>query len=252
MIENRYRLEKQILLGRQAVRRALKTKSQERISQKIEGTPQEGIPAPMTGTRFPTTSMLIVPTLSEGPLPVDTDAESAYFNGSQTGRGTSLPTHTGGGSGQDAVHSSKRRRKWSGHRPNRAERGIPQDGNYGAATPDPPPPPTEAESEEMVSTHAQQASSSAVNPVGFLRRLGNGSMSASFSPFGSLRRNSKLVMSDSNRDSLVEPSWSGDSTSDDDDLSLISRRHRHPSVFDLRSDMDKRFSEDEGGGADYK
>ena len=46
IIENRYRLEKQILLGRQAVRRAMRTRAQERIEQSIEAEPQEQLYTP--------------------------------------------------------------------------------------------------------------------------------------------------------------------------------------------------------------
>ncbi|KAJ3555830.1 hypothetical protein NM688_g2363 [Phlebia brevispora] len=52
MIENRYRLEKQIYRGRQAVRRAMRSKSQSRPEYETETEPQGRIPTPITGTQI--------------------------------------------------------------------------------------------------------------------------------------------------------------------------------------------------------
>ncbi|PCH41001.1 patatin-domain-containing protein [Wolfiporia cocos MD-104 SS10] len=252
MIENRFRLEKQIFLGRQAVRRAQQTRGQERVTQKIEAMPQERIPTPNTGTKLPTgAGALLAPPVMESPLPIDTDAEAAYYNNAHRGAegDTGSSSHPlANGASHGSRRPSIRRRQWIAHIVNKEGEAAEQEGESRGATPDPPPP---AESDRL---HAQslsrQASISATNPVEFLRWLGNGSIAGSFSPFASLRRGSKQTISDNQQESVMDP-WSGDSSSDDDDLSILSRRQRRPSVFDLRADMDRRFAEDDGEDADY-
>lgn len=75
MIENRFRIEKQILLGRQAARTAV-----ERVRSRANpGNTRnfifdgQSVPEPITGTQFPTTAVRF-----ESPIPVDSDTERAF------------------------------------------------------------------------------------------------------------------------------------------------------------------------------
>lgn len=81
MIENRHRIESEVLMGRQAVRRALQNKDKGREVVK----PQPGqLPPSITGTRLPQDGSDTgpVPSTSEAPLSMDTDAEDAFKKGS--------------------------------------------------------------------------------------------------------------------------------------------------------------------------
>lgn len=81
MIENRNRIENEVLLGRQAVRRALQSKEKSREAAK----PQSSLlPQPITGTQLSQdgTDTGPVPTTSEAPMSMDTDAEDAFKKGS--------------------------------------------------------------------------------------------------------------------------------------------------------------------------
>jgi len=101
MIENRHRIENEVLLGRQAVRRALQNKEKSREAAK----PQPGpTPQPITGTQPSQdgTDTGPVPTTSEAPMSMDTDAEDAFKKGSPwffkrdtSKSGSSTPRHTG-------------------------------------------------------------------------------------------------------------------------------------------------------------
>ncbi|KZT05528.1 patatin-domain-containing protein [Laetiporus sulphureus 93-53] len=242
MIENRYRLEKQIFLGRQAVRKAL-SRTQEKSAQKLDAMPHERVPVPNTGTKLPT--LVGTPTLTtalDSPLPMDTDAETAYLNRTRKHeRKPTSPTvngYTAGGSSHDSHRQSVKRRTWAASVSHRTDKDVTNEGDHGAATPGSPPP-NDSEHQHAQAA-ARQTSSAPSNPVEFLRRLGNGTIAATLAPFSSMRRNNR-----EQDDRTVDPSWSGDSSSDDDDLSVISRRHRPPSVFDLRSDMERRYQEDD-------
>lgn len=82
MIENRHRIENEVLLGRQAVRKALHNKDKSREAAK----PQFGqFPQSTTGPRAPQdeTDTGPVPTTSEAPMSMDTDAEDEFKRGSR-------------------------------------------------------------------------------------------------------------------------------------------------------------------------
>lgn len=81
MIENRHRIENEVLLGRQAVRRALQNKEKSREATKLQPSP---VPQPITGTQPSQegTDTGPVPTTSEAPMSMDTDAEDAFKKGS--------------------------------------------------------------------------------------------------------------------------------------------------------------------------
>ena len=81
MIENRHRIENEVLLGRQAIRRALQNKEKSREAVKPQSSQ---LPQSITGTRVPQdgTDTGPVPTTSEAPMSMDTDAEDAFKKGS--------------------------------------------------------------------------------------------------------------------------------------------------------------------------
>ncbi|EPT03811.1 hypothetical protein FOMPIDRAFT_138969 [Fomitopsis schrenkii] len=228
MIENRFRLEQQIFLGRQAVRRAMQARGQ--ASRRGEAAPQGRLPEPNTGTRLPMVAGTpIVSTLSEGPLPMDTDAEAAYLSRAQREEQRTVLLAPAPGNA-DARRATGGRRRRVQSAVEQIERESTRGEERRSATLDALP------AFQPVESQARHASSSHGNPVEFLRRLGAGSP---FSTFASLRgKNKPRLGTDSPQEGEA---WSGDSSSDDDDLSIISRRQRHPSTFDLR-DFERRYS----------
>jgi hypothetical protein len=79
MIANRFRLEKQILFGRQAVRKSMQTKIRTNSpDSRLAPQAQELT----TSSIYSPTSVPFVQSGSDLPLSVDTDAETAFANGS--------------------------------------------------------------------------------------------------------------------------------------------------------------------------
>lgn len=231
MIENRYRLEKQVMLGRQAVRRAARARGQDPLSHKV-AEPQERVPIPITDTKIPpdiTPPISAQPSseLPDGPLPADTDAEAAYMNGSRSA-GRHHRHHPS--ERFDEVHrTSARRRQRGSSALRREEGGVLENAEVGGGTPDPPLPTDPGASPMSAQHHIDNSGSN--SPLGFFKRLRTGSISSTFSsPFSSLRRNARIA--GPQQDSPVNASWSGDSSSDDGH-SIVSRRHsRQASFFD--------------------
>ncbi|CAL1700663.1 unnamed protein product [Somion occarium] len=243
IIENRFRLEKHILLGRQAVRKAMQPRGR-------EGGRGE-VPFPGTAIQVPAPVMTPTSSLSAEAIPMDSDIERAYLNGSarppkrHPSRKTSPVRPTLGSRlafpSQDGRHTSTIRRRWAVSA-NHGEEGdaepIPEI-DYGRATPDPPPPPTEAEEQQLSHTPPIPAS-----PGTLFKRLRTAS--ATFSPFASLRRNGRFL--GPQQDQTSEHTWSAESSSDDDDLSVDSRRHiRHPSTIGNWGDMEEENTENRFG-----
>ncbi|KAI0677542.1 patatin-domain-containing protein [Trametes maxima] len=235
MIENRSRLESQIFLGRQSVRRAMQARTREVSAARIESVPQERIPTPNTGTNLPAlTPPPMSLTVSEEPLPMDTDAEAAYINGSER-PAQDLPqasTSHHDASQHGSIRQLRRRRTANSPLHDIVE------GDYGGATPDPPPPPSGSDTDRHRNNHVHPSHTSTL-----LKRLRKTSL-GTFSPFASLRRPARPQARQ--EDAAPEPVWSGDSSSDDDDLSILStRRSRFPSAFELHQELNKDRS-DEG------
>lgn len=200
---------------------------------------QESVPPPIV--RIESSTPSISPSVSlglEGPLPIDSDAELAYANGTirphRLQHHKTSPTipsvhHTRSTTtGQDGRHRSAAvRRRWSLTNARRSEDTDPiAESDYGRATPDPPP---------LTETEPDRPGPppSPTTPAGLLRRLRTAS--TTFSPFSSLRRVDRTAGKEtpSQTESLLELPWSGDSSSDDDDLSIDSRRHvRNPSILE--------------------
>ncbi|OCH94097.1 patatin-domain-containing protein [Obba rivulosa] len=245
MIENRFRIEKQILLGRQAVRKSSQTRAQDRAASRFEAMPQERLPTSAAGTKATTPSNpSLVSAVSDGPMPVDTDVETAYIKGSNGRLSRTPSTDKDDHAHVDIRHTYAGRRKWTSNLLNPNGKGdVVEQGDFGGATPDPPPTATDPEVERA---HVPQGCAT----ESFLKRLRRRASTAGLSPFAALRRN-RMGAVDGHNGRDTEPAWSGDSSSEDDDLPAFSRRHsRHPSVFDLRSDMDRRYLEEDRADAD--
>ena len=115
MIENRARIEKQILLGRQAVHHAIKNKSRSTSheprhllhhkSNRETGNQLQGL----------STSLSPPPSGSEPPLSVDTDAEAAFARGSRFyRRGRTSKNHSPNSEkGIEQHTAATRRRPWT-------------------------------------------------------------------------------------------------------------------------------------------
>lgn len=231
IIENRYRIERQILLGRQAIRRAMRSRAQERA----EAEPQGRLPPPITGTKL--SAPMMGPSHStDSPLPMDSDAEAAYANGSTRPRlrrnhsrrsTTQISLNSPNASAQDLKRAFAARRRWPTNRSPDGDSGddIPQI-DYGRATPDPPPEPDsdpEAEEQELpAATTASTAQSSSIpaSPSLLFKRLRN----ASFSPFATMRRRNSRLFGSGFAQDAQQPSGSSESSSEDDDISVLSRR----------------------------
>ena len=92
MIENRGRIEKQVLLGRQTVHKAYKSKSRSTSREPRQTLLQKSLTDPIQHTDIP-----ISPSHSgsDRPLSVDTDAEAAFIRGSpffKRGRSSQEPS----------------------------------------------------------------------------------------------------------------------------------------------------------------
>ncbi|TCD69689.1 hypothetical protein EIP91_006706 [Steccherinum ochraceum] len=228
IIENRFRLEKQILLGRQTVRKAMQPRPGLKSSE-VSST--DAIPVPVTGTRLPIPSSMMTSAPTAGlddPLPMDSDAEAAYANGTvrhhnrHSHRRTSPVVHTSTSprlstQSLDTSRATALRRRWANSHLTVDDNSEPvAASDYGRATPDPPPP---------ADTDTEQPAQTPSNSTGsLLRRLRTASQT--FSPFASIRRNSFMGRSgwSSQRDLAVEPPWSTDSSSSEEELNLDSRR----------------------------
>jgi len=120
MISNRMRIEKQILLGRQFVRLRSRARNHSGLLSKaplLYPVDQEGKERSMERQSMNASP---IPTTSERPISVDTDAEEAFTHGSQwfyrrgrTRRATSPNAdHRNDGPSRDPLLSSRIRRKW--------------------------------------------------------------------------------------------------------------------------------------------
>lgn len=248
IIENRYRLEKQILLGRQGVRRAMRTRAHERNEQEVTSEPRERLPLPVTGTN------LIVPGLSisqsqDSAMILDSDTEVDLVNRhsrSHSRRHSRRSSHNPGSSSRasglaspDLRRSLASRRSWiTTQEDGDSDDDIP-DVDYGTAPPDPPP--GREGSHEISPAQSPLAQHSRPSsPSTLLKRL----RTASFSPFATMRRGSRIFGGNAENGVAHEANSnvvaaSSESSSEDDDLSILSRRTWR------RSNGQESFSEDD-------
>jgi len=221
MIENRHRLEKEILFGRQAVRKASQPRPRVLSPDSNALTQGSSVPEPSTGTRLPRISISPARDGSDIPLSVDTDAETAYANGTHPffkpsrlvdPPGMSTPRDGDNISNQDPLRSPLTRRKWASElldvEVSDAE-GTRNDFPQRAPTP-----PTSKRISRPVSSG------------GFFTRFRTRSFPTLTSPFSSFHTNKHLGREPS-KTSVTGHPWSSDSSSED--LSLDDRRHIHHS-----------------------
>jgi hypothetical protein len=200
MIENRHRIEKEILLGRQTVRRSVQSRTPA-LPQDIS---QGAIPEPST---LPRISLSLAPLGSDVPLSVDTDAETAYVNGSYPSfkrirpadtSGVSTPRDSDNAGNQDPLRSPLTRRKWAS---NLLDVKL-----------------SDAEGSENSKRHRVPPVPNHTNPPaspgGFFTRFRTQSFPALTSPFSTIRR-SKLLGKQPRRNPSTDHAWSSDSSSDD-------------------------------------
>lgn len=245
MIENRLRLERQIYLGRQEVRRA----QQGRIKNPTPLPPLTN--GQSRHNPIDVESAVPTPTNPEMPLSLDTDAESAFANGTHWfyKRGHAASPGTSGtstakedtaqartqspNSRRDPLRSPITRRKWAAelvHTESGDADGYEDEDSGNGATDDVSTSPPKAES-----SHARARTESGSSFFHRLRTHSIGSITVP-SPFASLRRKSGSSVHTATPTAEqpfainADPSWSTDSSSGDD-LSLEEQRHiHHPSA----------------------
>lgn len=251
-------------MGRQAIRKAMRSRAQERIDQAAEAQPQGKVPTPITDTKL-TMPQLSLSQSQDSPVPLDTDTEDAYranrsgrSSRHHSNRNSHVPQsphfiRSANGSNQDVRRALAARRVWptSGSADGDSGDDIPPV-DYGRASPDPPP---ERDVEETLDSHEQQQQSAQQppaqpsSPAAFFQRL----RTASFSPFSSIRqRGSHVFSNDGTQGGHERPqtfAQSSESSSDDDDLSILSRR-LWAATADRSDSLSQEEEVDDGEGQD--
>jgi hypothetical protein len=240
MIENRHRIEKEILLGRKAVRKSVQSRIPTLLPDITHGT----IPEPSTSTRLPRTSLSPAPMGSDVPLSVDTDAETAYANGSYSSfrrcrpvdtSEISTPRDSDNTTSRDPLRSPLIRRKWAS---DLLDVRL-----------------SDSEGSDKSKRHRSPPASNQMNPPaspgGFFTRLRTSSFPTLSSPFSAMRRSNRLGMEPS-RHSSTDLVWSSDSSSSEDPALDDQRRLHHPSTLnfhklDATDEVDADADSDAGG-----
>ncbi|THH15500.1 hypothetical protein EW146_g4984 [Bondarzewia mesenterica] len=239
MIENRLRLERQIYLGRQAIRKAQQTRTKESSSMPMGSLGTTADPAAQLH------SVSASPVLGnnvETPLAPDTDAENAFVNGAQpfVRRGNvphSADGTTAEGNAQShhhLPHSSVTHRKWAAE-------------SYSQGA-DKPQRSGTAEQPKADSAIERSRHSGQLKPGSFLARLRAQSFPGLPSPFSSNRRDDgHLYGEETGQAHGVDTAWSSDSSSGDD-LSIEEQREiLHPSILQYPGGLERIDSEDQVG-----
>ncbi|KAA1466398.1 patatin-domain-containing protein [Dentipellis sp. KUC8613] len=231
MIDNRLRLERQIYLGRQTVRRAQQTRhtatlanGQFKAATNVASDRNETHLPLVAGSPAPADGIESVQALEDA---VSSSANELQHrpqrNRHLSGRsGASTPRDIDTRGRADPLRSPSLRHKW-------ATGLLAQDSGADSKTEQPSDdghhlnPDVDASS--MSKPHPPSASTSG----SFLARLRTQSFGGLSSPFSSLRRGSKISLKDTGADHVVEQPWSSDSSSEDE-LSLEDQRDvYHPS-----------------------
>ncbi|KAG2152274.1 patatin-domain-containing protein [Suillus cothurnatus] len=206
MIENRFRIENEILMGRQAIRMAIdrvRSRSNAGDTRNIIVNGQ-AVPEPVTGPR--------PRTRSESPIPLDSDTERAfedngtawYFRRGRPTAGapreseTSTPFENNYNNTTDPLRSPVLRRKW-------ATDLLDRNGDSGAGNSSSSP--RTVTPEPSADNPRQNASNSST----FFRKLRPGSLSISFSSNRPARSNGTGLSVDAS-----EFAWSSESSSEDE------------------------------------
>lgn len=220
MIENRSKIEKQIFLGRQYIRKSLRGRAA--LPEPRSMLLQKSHQASNLDPGIPPISLSPPQTSSEPPISVDTDAEVAFSRGSRwffkRGHVNSSPSSASGMATPDGrptpdpLRSATIRRKWTSELLSSTLNGS------GPPTPgSSPPTPTTS---DVTQRYAKTRSGS------FLSRLRTRSY-PNF-PFSGDTKRASRESSD-----VTEHGWSSDSSSEDD-LTVDDRRHLHyPSVVNV-------------------
>jgi len=201
MIENRARIEKQILLGRQTVHKLYKDKSRGTSQEPRHMLHQLSIQDPLRSS--PTAVSVSPPhSGSDAPLSVDTDAEAAFARSSsfyKRGRGSINASPNRDGDKDFPKSSRRRRRAFEVLKPLEDEEGQAEDLDHLNVTGSP-------------ATHGLSTESP---PSGFFARLRANSLSTLTHPFSSFEQkvNGKVDASTEFRPEYI---WSSESSSDDD------------------------------------
>lgn len=186
MIENRIRIEKQVLLGRQAVHRAYKSKSGNTSQEPREFLVQKSLAEPIQkNTPIPVSPLY---SGSDRPLSVDTDAEAAFARRSPLFKRGHSPRELSPNHELEPSFTRRRRRVSESLNPAVAEEDV-QFANGGPRSP----------------------SHDAPSNPGFFSRLHTRSLSRLSLPFSYEYRRRNSVP-----DSKQGFSWSSESSSDDD------------------------------------
>lgn len=219
MIENRYRIEKQILLGRQAVRRAIQRAQPSPSAVDTDGIVVNGnnLPEPITGINLPTAMKDTEPL-----LPMDTDTESAFADKGtawyfRRGRPTAAASVESGGSTpncdgflkNDPLRSPTLRRKWASDLLDQRYNVDDPSPSNRPPTPDPPLP-----ADPRRANHPASPS--------FFTRLRRSSLSALKMPFSAQQKFSEASSGRSPSPDREGAAWSSD-TSSEDGFSLDDR-----------------------------
>jgi len=224
MIENRYRLEKQIHLGRQAVRKVLQMKDKDLNA--IKQTQSHVIPPQAAVARLPEQGEAIPTQPTDDPMSMDTDTEVAIANHSpiffkqRSGSGSSTPREFSKETVQHFRPSIPRKRTSSLFRSHGENEEQIRSGR--AMVPDPP-------QSETLASGSQSVPSS---PSFFTRLRTRSNLS---SPFATLR---KRAGSQTSEKRFLEHSWSSDSSSDDDMSPDWRRQQQLPSLHNFPVDND--------------
>ncbi|KII95167.1 hypothetical protein PLICRDRAFT_97425 [Plicaturopsis crispa FD-325 SS-3] len=236
MIENRHKLEQQIFIGRQTVRKMQQQRGRAQANAPLDVAPASTEPADEQAV--PSTSR--TPPRNEIPLSVDTDAEDAFANGSAWffKRGHSPETWSAGHKhrGPDLLRAPIIRRKWAADMLESRTPSGEGSTNTGAATPESPPLVASPEPLPKSALHSPRANS------GFFTRLRTQSFPTLASPFSSGLKETagkgKEVSREQTAAGAGGETWSSDSSSDED-LSVDSRRQlHHPSVLNFSGGWD--------------
>lgn len=223
MLENHHRIEKEILLGRQAVRKTSRSRSRAPLPDPDEQLHINTSNNPKAHG-LPRISVSPAPIGSDVPLSVDTDAEAAYANGTSFTRtsptnisGASTPRASDGRSSRDPMRSPLGRRKRA---------SIPLE-------------PTASDAEASGGTDSRPAvpptprqNTQPTTPSSFFTRFRTQSFPTLSSPFSTFHR-TKQSGKESSRNSIATHAWSSDSSSEEE-LTLGDQRHiHHPSTVSM-------------------
>ena len=199
MIENRFRIEKQILLGRQAVHRAYKGKHRIAPHEPRPLLLQKSILDPTLAVPQGPSFSISPPSGSDLPLSVDTDAEAAFARGSmfyKRGHSSKNPSPTRT-LDKDVRINSARRRRWA------SQDQVPMEDGDNADDEEP----------EVVTANPRPNQISESPTSSFFSRFRTNSVSKLSLPFS---ENGYSARRDPSVDSTPDYHWSSESSSDED------------------------------------